>query len=158
MDRTAVFPTVKGSNLNGKDFKLPGDFEGNLNLVLAAFLREQQALVDTWFPTAESLEKEFKGLVYYELPTISRLNPVSHWIINQGMRAGIPNPKSRARTITLYIDKEPFKQALNIPGEQTIYVFLIDKQGHVTWCTDCEYTIAKAEELRRQVAQISSPN
>ena len=152
-----VFPTVKGSNLSGNKFTLPEDFEGELNLVMVAFLREQQALVDTWIMPADSLEKNFDGFVYYEFPTISRLNPVSRWFINQGMRAGIPNPKARARTITLYIDKESFKRELEIPTEQTIYIFLVDRMGRLLWRSDGEYTSAKAMELEQHIVQAIGP-
>jgi hypothetical protein len=44
------------------------------------------------------------------LPTIRALNAFSKFFINEGMRAGIPNPKSRERTITLYLEKDDFRQ------------------------------------------------
>jgi hypothetical protein len=47
------------------------------------------------------LEAEFMRLQYYELPTIHSLSYISKIIINEGMRAGVPGPKSLQRTITL---------------------------------------------------------
>jgi hypothetical protein len=49
--------------------------------------------------------------------------------INEGMRAGIPNPKTRERTITLYLDKAQFRRALGMPDEEHIYILLVDRQG-----------------------------
>ncbi len=41
----------------------------------------------------------------------------SQVFINEGMRAGIPDPATRERTITLYIDKPAFQHALDMPDE-----------------------------------------
>jgi hypothetical protein len=131
-----VFPNVEGSNLQGAKFELPGDFEGDLNLVLIAFKREQQELVDTWLPFARSLEDRFEEFRYYELPTIYKANAAYRWMINNGMRMGIKDPKARAVTITLFLDKEKFREALEIPHEGTIYALLVEKSGRVVWRVD----------------------
>ena len=133
MHSSITFPTVRGSNLEGKDFVLPGDFGGTLNLLFVAFQREQQAMVNTWLPFAKTLSERYLQVSYYELPTIERLNPLFQWFINRGMRSGIPDSTARATTITLYLDKPTFREALNIPHEDTIYVFLVNDTGQVVW-------------------------
>jgi len=143
----AVFPQVQGSNLEGREFNLPQDFEGKLNLIFIAFQREQQALVDSWVPLAKTLSARYEGLRYYELPTIYRANSLVRWFINNGMRRGIPDPHARKTTITLYIDKEPFRTALGIPDEQTICVLLVDAGGRVLWRNEGAYTDEKGREL-----------
>jgi hypothetical protein len=143
----AVFPEVRGSNLDGREFDLPKDFEGELNLVFIAFQREQQSLVDSWVPLAKTLTDRHEGLCYYELPTIYQANSLVRWFINNGMRRGIPDPHARKTTITLYIDKEPFRTALGIPDEQTICVLLVDAGGRVLWRNEGAYTDEKGREL-----------
>ena len=128
-----MFPLAKGSNLESREFVLPEDFEGDLNLVLIAFQREQQADVDTWLPMAGELEGEYEGLRYYELPTIRKVNRAYQWFINNGMRMGIKDPKARERTITLYLDKRSFRGALGLPHEGTIYALLVKPNGEVLW-------------------------
>jgi hypothetical protein len=125
------FPNVKGSNLLRQQLTLPKDFQGRLNLVFIAFEQWQQTEVDSWIPLAEELEAQVSGLVYYELPTIQSRNNVYQWFINEGMRAGIPNPKTRAHTITLYLNKITFRKALGFPNEDHIYILVIDGQGNV---------------------------
>lgn len=61
------------------------------------------------------------------------MNAFSKFFINEGMRAGIPNPKSRERTITLYLDKDDFRAALGLEDEEHIFVLLIDQQGKELW-------------------------
>ena len=43
-----TFPPLKAENLNGVTVDMPSGFEGDLNLLLIAFLQKQQPDVDTW--------------------------------------------------------------------------------------------------------------
>lgn len=141
------FPTVSGSNLHRKRLTLPQDFEGDLNLVLIAFQQWQQTQVDTWIPFAKKLEYTHPGLWYYELPTIRQLNVLARTFINEGMRAGLPDPVVRERTITLYLDKDDFRQALQLPHEDEIYALLLDSQGQVLWRAEGAFTPEKGRSL-----------
>ena len=152
-DSAVIFPTVEGSNLEGKPYVLPRDLEGRCNLLFVAFLREQQEMVDTWLPAARYLMGAYPELRYYELPTIARLNAVTRWFIDRGMRGGIPDPAARAATITLFIDKEPFRRALGIENEETITVLLLDTRGRVVWRTEGPRTDEMTQELNQAVRQ-----
>lgn len=149
-----TFPEIKGTNLNRKKFHLPRDFEGKLNIVFVAFQREQQLAVNTWLPTADILENIHRDIRYYELPTISRMNPFTRWFINTGMRSGIKDPKSRSKTITLYLDKDSFRQDLGIPGEDDIHILLLDKQGNVAWRSQGPCDAEKAKLLSDAVKNL----
>jgi predicted transcriptional regulator len=104
-------------------------------------------MVNTWLPTADLLENIHPDLRYYELPTISRMNPIARWFINTGMRSGIRDPKSRRKTITLYLDKELFRKALEISGEDSVHILLLDKQGKVIWRSEGSCDAEKAKNL-----------
>jgi hypothetical protein len=144
---SALFPETKGKNLEGKSYLLPQDFEGELNLVIIAFQREQQNTVDTWLPTADLMEKLHTKLRYYELPVIARVNPLARWFIRAGMRSGIKDPKSRQKTITLYLDKTAFRKALGIDTEENIHVLLVDKKGKTAWRTEGACSVRTGESL-----------
>jgi hypothetical protein len=124
-----TFPTVNGSNLLRQKLTLPQDFQGRLNLVFIPFERWHQMEVDSWSALAEELEEKYEGLVYYELPTLQNGGSIYKIFLNEGMRAGIPNPKTRERTITLYLDKADFRAALDMTDEEHIYVLVVDRQG-----------------------------
>ena len=141
------FPTVKGSNLQRKTMTLPNDLEGDLNLLFVPFQRWQQSQVDSWIPFAITLENDYPNLRYYELPTMQSLNWLSQTFINQGMRAGIPDPMARERTITLYLNKNEFKDALGIETETTIHVFLVNRDGDVLWRSEGNYSREEAQAL-----------
>ena len=104
------FPQISGSNLERKKYNLPDDFEGELNLIFVAFLQIHQLDVNTWLPTAQQLAGMYPQLAYYELPTIRKMNWFSRTMIDGGMRMGIPDRNAREATITLYIDKRPWRQ------------------------------------------------
>lgn len=127
------FPAIEASNLAREPMRLPDDFAGRANILFVAFQQWQQAEVDAWVPLARQLEEELDGVRYYELPTISARGWVGRTVIDGGMRSGIRDPLIRQRTITLYLDKAPFRQALDMPDEEHIYVLLVDGQGKVVW-------------------------
>jgi hypothetical protein len=150
------FPSVKGKNLDRETQTFPADFEANLNLVFIAFQQWQQASINTWLPFAASLEQERDDLMYYEFPTIQAMNPIFRTFINEGMRAGIPDPKSRQRTVTLYLDKEQFRASLEMEDEEHIFVLLVRQDGDVLWRTRGEFSEEKAGLLRTAIKQIGA--
>jgi hypothetical protein len=142
-----LFPKVEGKNLEYKSYKLPYDLEGELNILLIPFQRWHQNLVDSWGPYLEELNKQFPRVKFYELPSLSKGYKMMSFVIDGGMRAGIPRKEVRERTITIYINKSKFKRTLKIPNEQTIYLFLINKNGEILWRESGVYNDSKAEEL-----------
>ena len=105
--------------------------------------------VDSWMALAKELEEQLDDLVYYELPTIQSRNTLFKMFINEGMRAGIPNPKTRERTITLYLDKSDFRAALDMKDEEHIYVLVVDRQGKEFFRTRGPYDQEKESSLRQ---------
>jgi hypothetical protein len=141
------FPQVSGSNLNRRRFNLPEDFEGEVNLVIVAFQQVHQLDVDTWVPFARDLAAAYPEVRFYELPTIWRMNPIGRALLDGGMRAGIPSHQTREATITLYLDKEPFRRALAVPDEREIVVLLVTRDGTILTKCGGPYAPQKANAL-----------
>jgi hypothetical protein len=152
-----VFPLVRGENLEGRAFTLPKDLEGVYNLLFIAFQREQQIDIDSWLPFAKQQVKEYPSLAYYELPTIYRGNPLFRWGLNTGMRIGIPDKKAREVTITLYLDKKAFRNALDIPDEERIYVLLVNNKGEVLWRIEGPFNEEKGRDLKQAIESQQAP-
>lgn len=146
---SARFPVVTSANLEGRTFTLPRDFEGELNVVFVAFERQQQGDVDSWVPFVKSLLARTPNAEYYEIPTIKRMIAPMRWMINRGMRGGIDDLGARERTITLYLDKEPFKRAIDISTEQEIHVLVVDREGRVRWRAAGAFSEDKGQGLSR---------
>ncbi|MEM7115126.1 MAG: hypothetical protein AAF614_21990 [Chloroflexota bacterium] len=142
-------PRVEGHNLLRQKMAFPQDFTDEFNLVFIPFQQWQQRDVDSWVPLAEWLEREIPYFNYYEFPTLPRNNPIYRFMLNEGMRAGIPDSATRARTVTLYLDKQQFRTDLDIASEDEISVMLFDGFGQLLWRTTGPYTLEKATELNR---------
>jgi hypothetical protein len=132
-DSALLFPVVQGRTLNGRHVTLPYDLEGDLNVVVVAFKRRQQEDVDSWMPRLRELAAGRAGLRVYEVPTLASSYRIMRPFIDGGMRSGIPDSAVRAATITLYIDKGPYKTALRIRTEEEIHLFLVERGGRIRW-------------------------
>jgi hypothetical protein len=146
-DSTIRFPKVEGKNLEGRRFSLPSDFEAEYNVVFVAFRREQQADVDSWLPFVAAQKLQERGIRVYELPTLGRSYRMMRGFIDGGMRRGIPAKATREVTITLYIDKSPFKKALGIAAENQISTLIVARDGRVLWRDDGSFTSEAGAEL-----------
>jgi hypothetical protein len=75
--------------------------------------------------------------------------------IDGGMRSGIPDSAVRATTITLYINKTPFKKALAIRSEDSIEVVLVDRAGKLYWRARGLYNDAAITILEEKLAHLT---
>lgn len=156
-DSLGRFPQVEGRNLEGERFILPRGFGGDINAVVVAFKREQQHDVDTWMPLLKRMAEAHRGLRVYELPTLARRYRLMRSFIDGGMRGGIPDRAVRAATVTLYIDKTPFRRALGLPDEDRIYVLLVDREGGVHWRAEGAFNVQTGADLESTVNRLASP-
>lgn len=146
-------PRVKGSSLAGTAHLLPGTLQGELNLLLVAFRQSHQSDVDSWSPLTSRLEQEFPGFRAYEIPVIGRRYRWMAGFIDGGMRAAIPDQRVREATITLYVDKDWFRQSLDIAGEEDIVLVLADREGRILWRANGCFSDGLGDELARAVGE-----
>lgn len=156
-DSVRHFPRVEGTNLEGRRFSLPSDFEGEYNIVLVAFRREQQSDVDSWLPFLRERAASDQRVRAYELPTLNRAYRMMRAFIDGGMARGIPERATRAATITLYIDKAPYKRALGIATEDRIVTMLVARDGRVLWRADGRYSADAGSRLSAVLDALKTP-
>jgi hypothetical protein len=141
------FPSVNGNDLLKNKISLPNDMNSRFNVLIVAFQQWHQGLVNSWVSFLNHMVEQYPDFDYYELPTIREMNWLSRSIIDNGMRAGIPSHDTRRRTITLYIDKEPFKKKLDIPDESDIHLFLVTNEGEILWTESGAISEEKSKSL-----------
>jgi carbon monoxide dehydrogenase subunit G len=122
---------LSGRALDGRVYELPGDLPKPLNLVIVAFRREQQRLVDQWLPWLIELEQGRADVDVYELPVLSYNYRPARRFIDGGMTRGIPDPAARARTITVYTDVQKVVENLGLAGTGTIAVLVVERSGRI---------------------------
>ena len=138
------FPVIEGNNLNKQKKVVPDDFVDKNLIVIVAFQQWHQPLVDE---SILLLENNGLGETHniIEVPTIQKTSKLAEIYLDGVMRAGIRDDRIRNRTITAYIDKEQFKLDLEIPDEDTIYWFLVQKNTNNIIAT-VSYTHLRAHE------------
>jgi hypothetical protein len=153
--QTITFPSVSGSNLERREFNLPQDFEGKLNLVALAFEQWQQTDVNSWLPTVATLRELYPNLKFYELPTLTQFNGLFQGVIDGGMRSGIPDVATREITITLYLDRATFMRSLEIPNTKAIVMLLVDNEGKIYWRGQGPVDETQSEGLKQMLISLS---
>lgn len=148
-----VFPQVLARNLEGVDVELPDGFAGARNVVVVAFQRQHQGLVDSWVPWFEAQAAKDPGLRFYELPTIGRIWAPVRNFIDGGMAAAIRDPVILQRTLTIYGDVNRVTRPLGIDDRSTIALLLVDGSGHVLWQGHGGFDGAVATELEAVLAE-----
>ena len=123
---TNEFPSIEGNNLNKEKKVVPDDFVDKDLIIIVAFQQWHQGLVDQSINLLENNEMDLTHNII-EVPTIRKTNKLNEIYLDGVMRAGIRDDRIRNRTITAYLNKEEFKEDLDIPNEETIYWFLIEE-------------------------------
>jgi hypothetical protein len=147
MSDNTIFPDIAARDLQGRDLHLPAGFAGERNVVIIAFQRNHQSLVDSWVPWLEEQAASDTGLSFYELPTIGRLWAPARRFIDGGMAAAIREPVILQRTLTIYGDVTRLTRPLGIVDRSTISVLLVDAEGTVLWQRSGAFDGATAREL-----------
>jgi carbon monoxide dehydrogenase subunit G len=122
---------LSGRSLDGRVYELPGDLPKPYNLLVVAFRREQQAVIDRWLPWLTRLEQGRDDIAVCELPVLSSIYSPARWFIDGGMNRGIPDPAARARTITVYTDVQKVVENLGLAGTDAIAVLVVERSGRI---------------------------
>jgi hypothetical protein len=125
------FPEVKADSLAKTPVSLPGSAHGKVTLIVVAFLQQSQPQLDSWLgPFAERFGGK-EGFTFYEVPMISSGYKFMRFIIDSGMRGGIPKEKHK-NVVTMYGDVEKYMKELDLDARYG-YAFLLDREGIIRW-------------------------
>jgi len=120
-----IFPSITGKNLNKEKLTIPDDYNEKNLLVIVAFQQWQQGVVDEAIAILEASNLDH-NLSILEIPVIQRSTRFRQIRLDTLMRVAIRDRRVRQRTVTVYIDKQAFRDQLNIPNDDSIHWFLID--------------------------------
>ncbi len=148
------FPVLEGSSLSAQHYTIPADLEGRANLVFVAFLRRQQQVIDEWIERLGDVESKYPGLAVYEVPLLVRFPGPIRWWIDNGMRSGIPDPRTRSRTITVYTDRGRFLRQAGLADEQQIWTVLLDREGTIHWSHIGSHDDGAEQRLKAKADQL----
>ena len=129
------FPHLAARDLEGHALELPEDFAGASNLVIVAFKREQQSMVDSWVAWFETIAAEHPTLRCYEVPVIATRWSPARPFIDGAMAQAVRAQEARRRTLTIYTDVRRVTDALAIDDTDTVTVLLVESDGRLRWRT-----------------------
>jgi hypothetical protein len=146
------FPRLEARDLEGRARALPDAFAGELNLVIVAFRREQQAMVDTWIAWFSAIALQHPTLGCYEVPVIATRWSPARPLIDGGMAQAVRAQEARRRTLTVYTDVRRVTDSLAIDETDTVTVLLIDVHGRLRWRTTGPVTERATSDLLATLA------
>ena len=146
------FPRIMARDLDGREVMLPAGLAGEWNVVIIAFRRQQQALVDSWVPWLRDLAEATPGLAFAEVPAIGLAWQPVRPAIDGGMAAAIADQQTRRRTMTVYADLRRLTGPLGISDRNSIWLFLTDRDGQVRWHGTGAWDAASAAGLTAALA------
>ena len=129
---TTRFPRIVTETLAGRSLVLPDSLEDRLAVVLIAFRRHAQPIVDSWMAPIGRLISGRTDIEMYEVPVLSGGWRMVSGFIDGGMRAGIPVHKHES-VATFYGDTTRFRHALSINDLNSAYAFLVNSRGEIIW-------------------------
>lgn len=143
-------PAMTGIDLTGEERPIPQSLEGDLNILIFAFEREQQQNVNTWLPAVKDMEQSYESVRFYEIPLIYEMNALMRGWVNNGMRSGIEGQQARERTITVYTERDRFLNMMDMASD-TIYTLLVDQDGTILWRIAGDATDQKITALQSAI-------
>ncbi len=154
-NRGILFPFLSAYSLAHTPVHLPEDAQGQVTLILIAFQRQAQGMVDSWLDPYTKKFDDTPGFTYYEIPMIKgkwwRLFSSS---IDGGMRMGIPE-KKHGHVITYYGDISMYLSSLQIQDLSLAYAFLLDKEGYIIYQGKGVATPEQIKNMLKLAAQVS---
>ncbi len=141
------FPALKVRDLEGAEHVIPDGLPGGPHVVILAFQRWHQSLVQQWKSGLEALTVSHPGTQVWEVPSISSGYRLFRSGIDGGMRAGIPDPETRRHTLTAYADLHALAKALELDALDTVQLFLVDCSGTILWRASGEPDAASLRSL-----------
>ncbi len=129
----ATFPSITSYKLDKDKITIPGELQGQIDLLLLSFKPEQQNDIDSWMPAAQALQHLNFQFRYYQLPVAEKENFIFRWWETSSMRSDQTDPEALHWIVPIWVDRRKFFQDLAIPNEKQVVVLLVDRQGKVLW-------------------------
>lgn len=146
-----VFPSVRGTALDGTEVAFPEVAAGSPLLLLVGYAQEAQFDLDRWL---FGLSDAAVDVRVYEVPTISGMIPrMISGTIDGGMRRGIPS-EDWGGVVTLYGDADPVAEFTGNEDGLTGRVLLLDAEGRVVFFHDRGYSVGSLNRLQEALASL----
>ena len=149
----STFPSITAYRLDKEKVTLPGELQGQVNLLLLSFREEQQNDINSWLPAAQALQHLNFQADYCQVPVAEKENFIFRWWETSSMRSDQSDPEALHRIIPIWVDRKKFFQELAIPNDKQVVELLVDKQGKILWRSSGPETDDKRTALMTAAGQ-----
>ncbi len=140
-----VFPSVRGTSLEGQAVELPAVGSGAPLLLLIGYEQNAQFDLDRWLLGLAQADVRVRA---FEVPTIPGLVPgLFSGMIDGGMRRGIPQ-EDWGGVVTVYGDGGAIAAFTGNDDGLTGRVLLLDGEGRVMFFHDRGYSVGALQRLQ----------
>ncbi len=129
----SIFPVVSADALDKRRVTLPSGLEGQTNLLLLSFARDQANQIDTWSAVAQALQHTNVSFRAYRIPVEERENALFRWWANASLRSEETDPELWHWVVPIYVEKASFRTQLGIADEKSVVALLVDRSGRILW-------------------------
>lgn len=140
----AIFPSTSATALDGKNWVIPKDLNGEYSLLLIGFKQNAQFDIDRWLI---GIDQKGYHINVFEVPAVGGWLPgLFSSKIDAGMRSGIPKELWKI-VITVYDDADNIINFLGNENALNARVVLLDKGGKVVYFHDRGFSVAALNQL-----------
>ncbi len=137
------FPACSGESIAGTTHTFPAEFAGHTTVAVVGFKPDHAQNVLSWVPFVTpylTAGSAIQGFVFLALPKQAKM---MRKMIEPMIRAGLKEPGAQDAAILVYTDVKAFREALAIPDENALAVFVVDGAGEVVARTSGAFDEAK---------------
>ena len=129
-----LFPTIAAEALDKTPITIPKQLEGQPNLLLLSWARDQAPEIDTWTAVAQALEHSYPTIRVYRMLVSPPENALYRWWDSSSLRNAETDPELLHWTVPLYTDEVALQRALGLSGSRhAVVAVLVDRAGHILW-------------------------
>src|SRR6185437_2163178 len=153
-DDNRDFPTMSGTNLNGKDITLPSDAHGKFALIgVVRSMKAEQDVVSWIEPVYQSISGNMMFQVkMYFIPMTGGIQGVSVEPLRRKLKESMDS--SLYKYVLLYTGPvQEYVKTLGMKDKDLPYLFVVDPRGKVTYTESGKYTEQKLENITDKLAE-----
>lgn len=141
------FPRIEATTLSGQKVVFPDITHGKTALILIAFKRQAQGIIDSWRAPFEEHYGNDSNFVFYEIPMISSSWKLMSSMIDSGMRSGVPK-RLHDHVATYYGPLDKYYTLFGISDNRDAYAFLLDQHGNIIYSGHGPASAEKIKDLK----------
>ena len=150
--RTQHFPSVSMADLDGKTYLAPTEFPAQKSVLILGFAHAQQEQVAAWYVALREALGQSHASSIFEVPVFNTSSLTFRTMVRNAMRMG-SSSEERARTLTLFVDRDGFTKALSIEDLSAPTVLVVNREGRVLESAHGEVAPEKVEALSLKMVE-----